>query len=376
MTASVIVLGISGANFLMDPYGVMNAPTIEGFNKLKPTKGNHTRLFKAVDVIRLKPQNVFLGTSRTNLALDPRHPAFSNNGSEMSYNLGLQDANLYEILRYLEHAIANQDEVKNVVIGIDYLSFNEWSRPKPDFDETILGRTTISGPLMMNVLFSLDVFKSSQKTLVENVSKGRNSSEFINGMRVLHTHKLPWTMEYFTNGFIVLSNAYNHYKLSEKRLEDLQKIVDICREQNINLQLFISPVHASQLEAIRAAGKWDNFEQWKREVAEISPFWDFSGYNSLTTEEIAEQMVYYRDSSHYSPEVGNLVLNRIFDYQLDKVPDDFGVRVTSESIDAHLEEIRGDREAWANTHPKLIQTVEELMQARGNNATFQIGSPF
>ncbi|MBP0014260.1 MAG: hypothetical protein J7545_17570 [Roseofilum sp. SBFL] len=361
ITASAIILGISGSNFLVDPYGIMNTPKIDRFNKLKPTKGNHTRLFKAVDVIRLKPKNIFLGTSRANLGLDPRHSAFSNDGREMSYNLGLQDANLYEILRYFEHAITNQTDVKNVVIGIDYISFDEWSRPKADFDETLLETQKISGQIVMSILFSLDAFTSSYETLIENLFEGETNSEFINGMRVINVNQFPWTLGYFTNGF---SNSYHEYKLSQKRLADLQKIVEICKQKGINLQLFVSPVHASQLEAIRATGTWDKFEQWKREVAKISPFWDFSGYNSITTEAIAEEMVYFQDSSHYRPEVGNLVLNRIFRYELDKVPDDFGVLVTSETIESHLEQVRRDREAWAKKHQELIDIVEEMMQVQ------------
>ena len=362
MTVVSIVFGVGAFNFIMDPYGVMNTPKIHRLNKLKPTKENHTRLFKAVEVIRLKPQHIILGTSRANLGLDPRHPAFSNEGSETSYNLGLQDANVYEILRYFEHAIANQSQVKNIAIGMDYLSFNEHSKPKAGFDETMLGMQKISGRVIVNLLLSLDALSASQKTLAENVLKGRHNSEFVNGMRVLHIDKLPWTMGYFTNGFTRLSNVYTDYQLSQKRLNDLETIVRICRENNINLKLFISPIHATQLEAIRAAGGWDTFEQWKREVAKIAPFWDFSGYNSLTTEAIATQMTYYQDSSHYRPEVGNLVLNRIFNYQLDRVPDDFGVLVTPETIESHLQQLRVDREVWASDRQKLIQTIADLME--------------
>lgn len=360
-TTFSIVLGISACNFVVDPYGVMNSPIINGLNKLKPTKANHIRLFKAIDVIRIKPKIIFLGTSRANLGLDPRHPVFSNEDRESIYNLGLQDANMYELKRYFQHALTNQTKLKKVVIGIDYLSFNELLRQKPDFDETILEKQKMTSQLTMSLLFSLDAFISSQKTIIENLFNGDNDPKFINGMRLIESTNLPGSSQYFTNGFEILAQAYKKYKLSEERLNDLQIIVETCKERGIDIVIFVSPVHASQLETIRAAGKWENFEQWKREVSKIAPFWDFSGYNSITTEALADEMKNYKDSSHYKPEVGNLVLNRIFNYHDEVVPEDFGVPIAPENIESHLKKIRADREAWAKNNQTTIRLVQDLI---------------
>ena len=70
------------------------------------------------------------------------------------------------------------------------------------------------------------------------------------------------------------------------------------------------------------------------------PLWDFSGYNSLTTEDVPPdgdsetQMKWYWESSHYKKELGDLVLDRIFDYHHPEriVPDDFGVLLTPKNI--------------------------------------------
>ncbi|GFZ91240.1 hypothetical protein [Okeania sp. KiyG1] len=74
----------------------------------------------------------------------------------------------------------------------------------------------------------------------------------------------------------------------------------MCQENNIKLILFISPSHATQWEAIRATGEWSTFEEWKREVVKITPVFDFSGYNTITTEPIHNDMENYRDNSHYT----------------------------------------------------------------------------
>ncbi len=92
----------------------------------------------------------------------------------------------------------------------------------------------------------------------------------------------------------------------------------------------------------------------------IAPVWSFSGYNSITTEPISENLKNYIDPSHYRSEVGDLVLNRILEYNDEKVPDDFGVLLTPENIESHIEQVRSDREAWAKKHPDEVKLVEDL----------------
>jgi hypothetical protein len=155
-------------------------------------------------------------------------------------------------------------------------------------------------------------------------------------------------------------NTYHQYKLSDKYLNYFQKIVNICREKNIKLTVFISPAHATQWETIKAVGKWQTFENWKRKVVQVTPVWDFSGYNTITTEEINDVMENYPDSSHYTKPVGDLILNRILGYKENEVPKDFGVLINKENIESHLAKIRTDREEWVKNRPDDSELVESL----------------
>ncbi|HAC64211.1 MAG TPA: hypothetical protein DCF68_11885, partial [Cyanothece sp. UBA12306] len=113
-------------------------------------------------------------------------------------------------------------------------------------------------------------------------------------------------------------------------------------------------------EAIQVTGEGKTWEQWKRELVKIAPVWDFSGYNSITTQPINDVMENYTDNSHYTEKVGNLVLNRIFSYQLDQVPDDFGVLITPENIDNHLKKINQKRKQWLENNQNEEQLVKTL----------------
>jgi hypothetical protein len=78
-----------------------------------------------------------------------------------------------------------------------------------------------------------------------------------------------------------------------------------------------------------------------RQLADIWPFWDFSGYNSVT----ADDRNYY-EWSHYRVTVAKYILARVFNDPSVAVPDDFGVFVTKDNIEAHLSELNENIEVY------------------------------
>ncbi|MEB3342006.1 hypothetical protein [Okeania sp.] len=142
----------------------------------------------------------------------------------------------------------------------------------------------------------------------------------------------------------------------------MKKIVDFCKQKQIKLIVFISPSHATQWEIIKNAGHWSSFEEWKREVVKITPVFDFSGYNTITTEPIHNNMENYTENSHYTPKVGNLILNRILSYKEEELPEDFVILINSKNLESHLEKIRQDREVWVKNNPDEVNLVIEIKQ--------------
>lgn len=58
--------------------------------------------------------------------------------------------------------------------------------------------------------------------------------------------------------------------------------------------------------------------------------------------------------------MGNLILNRIFDFQQETVPRDFGVIITPDNIESHLAQINTDHAAWVKNHPQLVKLAQDL----------------
>lgn len=358
ITVFLPLMSVGVFNIAIDPYGVFNTPESRGWNHAKPSKDNNDRVYKAIDVIRIKPVTIFLGSSRIKQGLDPSYPALAKNQS--AYNLGLNGVNVYEQLRYLEHAIANQKNLKLVILGTDFFSFNSYLPNPPVFSEDRLEKKHLTLQDTINFGFSLDALLSSRESFVASVNNPHQESHHNHGFsphQNIDPSQRSWRFNVGINDYF--KNHYN-YQLSSKYIADFKKIVNICKNNNINLVVFISPSHATQWEAIYATGQGQTFEQWKRELVKITPVWDFSGYNSITTEPITPEMENYTDNSHYTPKIGNLVLNRLLSYQEQKVPKDFGVLVTSNTIESHLAKIRTERDLWVRKHRDEVKLVQDM----------------
>jgi hypothetical protein len=358
-TIAFYLFTIVGINGLVDPYGIYKTPNILGINHEKPEKQSNDRLVKAIDVIHYQPVTIFLGSSRTKQGLDPNHPAFSN--AQPAYNLSLDGANVYEMMRYLEHTIKNQPNLKEVIVGIDFFMFNELLGNQPGFNENRLEKSYIIPGDIMNTLFSVDTLEITKETILASLKEpNKNVSYGEKGFFPHRKYQDGGSEGRFKNAINVYYKFHHKYEFSDKYFENLQKIVNLCREKNIKLTLFISPSHAIQWESIRATGEWQTFENWKKKLVELTPIWDFSGYNSITTEKLQDKMENYADSSHYTKPVGDLVLNRISGYQVEKVPADFGVLLTPENINSHLAKIRADREKWVKNNSEELELVQKL----------------
>ena len=346
-------------NWAIDPYDLFNTPNWWGVNHEKIKKDNNDRLFKAVDIIRLQPKTILMGSSRTKQGLDPEHPAINNN--RLAYNLAINGPNTYEVRRYIEHAIANQPDLQQIILGIDFFMFNSSLDNQPSFEEKRIEKKHIILSDAINALFSLDTLDISRKTIAASFkTEEQNNLYGENGFMPNRKADDGATKWRFEQSIQLYFNLHSDYQFSQEYWSDFVKIVELCRQNNIDLKVFISPAHATQWESIEVTGRWDTFEQWKRELVKVTPVWDFSGFNSVTTEAIKAKMNNYVDNSHYSPAIGNLILNRIFDYKPEDIPQDFGILLTTENIEQHLAKIRSDRLVWTKNHPEEVKLVRDI----------------
>ena len=351
------ILFMGGVNYIVDPYGIYKTNIFLN----KPEQDKNIRLLKVVKVEDVKPVSISLGTSRTEYGYDPNHEYFS----KPSYNLAVSGASLYENRLYLEHAI-KQGNLKEVILVADWRMFNDPKMRKLDDFENSFNVENI-----YKQLFSVDLFISSFKTIINQKSK---SSYLENGQRDWYFNQENIDKQgghlkvmnrdeekyYKKSTYKYHSNIYQDTK--KDSFKDFRKILELCHQNKIKLDIIFGPSHIRQWEAFDYYQDIETWYKWKKDVVlfvekiakeqEKNPYriMDFSIYHELTAETVPtnpkEKMKYHWEASHYKKELGDIILDRLLNISAYK---DFGVELNSENIDSHIQKLRDDRVKFIDT---------------------------
>jgi hypothetical protein len=105
----------------VDPYYVFGSPSLPGINAVRPYYETNIFSAKLYQERRIRPAAVALGSSRAEVALDPRHPGWAD---ARTFNFGLPGSTSYEVMLAFLHAQAAGRPLKQAVVGLDFFGFN------------------------------------------------------------------------------------------------------------------------------------------------------------------------------------------------------------------------------------------------------------
>ena len=385
LSAILTVLIVGVFNYIVDPYGFYRIVDKAGFNQQKEGVRSKIRYVKALELPLRKPKTIIIGSSRVHDGINPLHPLLREPAYAPVYNLGIDMARIHELKEYLNHALVNA-EIKRVIIGLDFFMFNASQKVNYNFDSELVGRKINIGDYLSTSIFSRDAFVDSIRTIKTSHGQLERKEFLSNGFRpgnfAFYKIKSYEALHYYTN-YIFMSSLPNQTKYyadvtSDKGVfDDFEDILKISAANSIDVKLYISPAHANlDGEGILAAGKWKMMENWKRKVVMLAgrynvPIWDFSGYNSITTESVRTPMICYWDSSHFTEVVSDLILKRIYTEGVN-VPVDFGVPLYNENIEDHLATIRNNRQKYAENHNVELSSLNESYQLFLNGAAMDL----
>ena len=404
-------LAVFSVNWIVDPYHVNAQLRSPALNAFKPEHDTHMLLAKAYGVRREKPQAIVIGSSRSGDGFNALHPGLGGPAAP-AYNLGLDGGNIRHVAAYFRHAVA-VSELRTAVVGLDYFMFNQANdRHQLDFDATLLAGQGHRVPAALGqakAYFSFDALLSSARTVLSQ--KPGLLAPLLHGMRGTVDYDRALAQEGVRGNFArVLRHfaetaylprpgfAFSLGEGAESSLETLREMLVQARGSGVKLHLVINPAHAWDSELMRALGLWDGFEDWKRALvrlleqeAKAAPagpepaLWDFSGYNSITTEPVPAAdsprvpMAWFLDAEHFNQKAGDLVLDRVLDHsdEARRVPADFGGRLTAANIEDVLARTRQARAEYAVAHPGDVAEVTAIAKAwlvEANSARGRSGS--
>ncbi len=368
--AATVLAGVGAVltlNLLVDPYGIH---PWTGLRRLAPYRRWDHRLARAGLLARGDADVLLLGSSRVEMSLDPAHPVWQD---RRVYNLGLPGSSIHETARVFDYAL-RFGQPRLIVLGVDFFQFNETAadhsatRDTP-FDPHFNSLRAACDELLGGTPTSLVVLYRARCDVPGVVTSAghRPRLEIRHGCRAEFAQELEqWLGDPRFLGRFVPGDASR---------AALRHIVSTCASRGIALHLVINPVHALHLEAIRAAGLWDAFEQWKRDVAHIPAgaagpvaLRDFSGYHDFATEPVPPAgdrtgtLRWFWDTHHAKAALGDIVLSQALSNPAPPVRPGggFGQLLTPENVESHLELIRTARARYAEAHAEEVRWVAEI----------------
>ncbi|MBF0518126.1 MAG: hypothetical protein HQK92_00190 [Nitrospirae bacterium] len=348
-------------NLIIDSNGYLQTIKVNRLNanKYEIISEYATKLYYAR---RAQPEALMLGTSRM-MVFKPS--GVQHHINMKTYNLSLSGSNVYEQFSYFYYMVKNYN-IRYVILSLDFFSYNPENKNKIGFTE----RRFKHGFLLSDFeaeLLGLQSLKSSIDTVRNNItrkcepinlSEGYSTwcekekalqeygdiiiqRDMKNSLRVFSTDPLGYNSEAFRNPDSINDN-----------LRLLKRIVDTCKERRITLKLYISPVYKNQFDLIYAMGLSKTYEKWKYEIAQLSDYYDFTGRNTVTS----NQNLWW-DTSHLKSQYGKYIFARIFSDNQTSVPEDFGILMTKENVTQNI----------AKLHTQVrSKDIKQILQLSGD----------
>ena len=325
LIAFLLVGGVVGVNWYLDPYGVRpNGARLRANLDSRPAERYDDPLHKAYALPNAKAQAVYFGSSRTCLGLPPD----SDQVAQPAYNCGLLGADTREMLAFVRHAIAVGD-MKTAYIGIDLERLLR--NPKtPQHaaapftrDYLLQRRGEFMRPAFFSpAIFSLDAFKESLK-IVRGSAPPKTS--FPGGL--CDESIVRWTIKddsvltaenYFAEKDVeenLVRLAHDEAVLDAAGLSDIREMVAACKKAGVEVVLFAQPINPLYLKKVEEIGTTKYLARPKEAIAKILQeelpadkirFFDFATDNKVADDLAFESpgskvWKYWWDALHYRP---------------------------------------------------------------------------
>lgn len=382
-----------------------------------------TRAAKMLNVAYYQPQSVIFGSSTVWSFIDAGYAPLRDADGRPAFNFGLAGVSLREMEAAFAHVVALKPPMR-AVLGLEFYMFSADKATSPGFfDLPMAQRGDYRREQMKFVsrrLFAADYAYETQAILWEPLTRrvesvvGRHAwlrrpapnygigvgagPRPVEPPMAAATTTPRQTREDFLKMMldgdrILLAGLYpapgQPFRFEDdahwSSFDALRRMVAVARAHRIDLRLYLSPHHARSYEAIRLMGWWPQYEAWQRGVAGILdddarahpgearvPLWDFGGYTSVTSDPVMDVPPapagyrWYSDAIHFRAPVGYMLLDRIFPSAgVPPLPADFGVLVTSGTVDHHLAQVALSQQRYAAANAAEVAGISGMLESLG-----------
>lgn len=370
---AAFVAAVTVLNIGVNPYRAWPVSLIDAAYTRIPFSDEH--LSTPYRMRNEQPTTVLLGTSRVLVGME-----IEQGVRDGVFNAALAGARLDDLTALARGALQHRS-VRRIIWGLDFILFNAtWS----GIDDPHLAARLAHAPLLMarETIFSLDAVAASGRLLLR-LAAGRSrlsparlfsvpwdESVIRTELEALAAHPPPIDRAVLAAQSELWRATYAGYQRSAAQWTLFAQLIDEVRGHGVELILFIPPFSRYELDAMREREQWPAFREWKRELAQLAPFHDFSGYTPIAARDELYTMPVF---SHFRPAVGHTILRHLLGHACDGCGEvarailASGVLVDANNVDARLRQ-------QDLALPPLVRPVGLLDEKRIQNRKRQTGN--
>jgi len=340
VTALVCAALVVGFNWAVDPFGIFGDPFFDWYS-YNMTQNPRVSKIAWLDRHWEGYDSYIIGSSKTSsFPAEYLNRAF---GGARFYNMLMYGGDFSDIGNTVRYVLNNY-RAENIIInmGFEELTrfgfFFDWTKSnmhaKVDgssqlrfYAEYLFSHPQYAFDKLMALEYKTYMVNGNQTFVVETGAYNKSIRDIepisdIGAYLAEYPKFLPWLKHWET--------------MPEYRtvLASIAEIKTMCEEAGVGFTLVISPIFDGELDSFYN----DDLMSFLTELAEITDYWDFSGYTPIS----ADPRFFY-DYAHFRNCVGAMMITRMYGGSL-YVPDGFGEYVDAENVAARLARYRRDGE--------------------------------
>ncbi len=333
-----LVLLVGLTNYIIDPNGFNRMIEISKFNKIKAHGSDSMTIqYKMPRLRKGGWDNLMMGTSSIGV-MD--NSVVSKHLGGTTFNLSQPSSAMPIQLDSFMYAV-HYNDIKNVVYAVDFISFNKNRKLNPNYIQLEDKLRNFDSFYSYDIYFNIDTLIKSLKLIWDsyqgNISPSARYLE--NGQHVYQNYIYADERDEFdvqkkmdgTTRFLLGERGYyENYTFSPEYMQQFSQIATYCKENNINLYVYIPPLYKDFLLSLAKGGLLDEFKYFKKELSLITNFIDFSENN-----EIMSNINNFWDPLHLRVENTTIIMNDVFIQSLEDLK--YGIYVEHRSTKRMLE---------------------------------------
>lgn len=273
----------------IDPFSLFRIPhPFSAEAKENTAAAADNALYKFVKFRNEKPVNVLFGDSRMYAMETSEIEKFTH---EPYFNFSILGASFQEIASAFWFA-AKTSKLKNAYLGVNFLLYNGSNHK----DRTTSALAVLENPLLYFCSYNVvkptfDLIRSWGSQPPDRSRPKSSKDQFWH--YVLFEETVP--------GYL------HNYIYPENFDQELVRITEYCRMNNINLHFVIPPTHVDLQNRIADYRLTDAEARFKNHLRALAPTFDFEYPNELTRDKEN-----FKDPMHYDKKTGKLIVSEIW----------------------------------------------------------------